>query len=369
MVVCVLAVSDEVDEALYADLGPVRAAELIVACGDLPFDYLGYLMNCLDVPLAFVPGNHDPDLSGYQDSRAGLTIRAGLPARAPWPDGAVNADGRIVDIAGLRIAGLGGCRRYSSGPNQYSDRQQASRARSLRRRARWRRLRGNPPVDVLLTHAPPLGVGDGADPAHRGFSALHGLVAGLQPGIMLHGHVLPHDAAVPTRPLSGTEVRNVTGRHLLEIRPGRRHRNRATAAAVPETGFPRSDVENDFLRARRRQVLGQAGAPAAPGAGRRQPDPPLRRGRGRTGACAASGRSACRRSGWMRWSARSTRAATSTGSSGPPPAGCGSGGSGLPWPSAAARRSRRSTSTASGTCISCRTATTASRSRWRPARR
>ena len=126
MVVCVLAVSDEVDEALYADLGPVRAAELIVACGDLPFDYLGYLMNCLDVPLVFVPGNHDPDLSGYQDSRAGLTIRAGLPARAPWPDGAVNADGRIVDIAGLRIAGLGGCRRYSSGPNQYSDRQQAS---------------------------------------------------------------------------------------------------------------------------------------------------------------------------------------------------------------------------------------------------
>ena len=44
-VVCVLAVSDEVDEGLYADLGPVRAAELVVACGDLPFEYLGYLMN------------------------------------------------------------------------------------------------------------------------------------------------------------------------------------------------------------------------------------------------------------------------------------------------------------------------------------
>ena len=150
--VCVLAVSDEVDEGLYADLGPVRAAELVVACGDLPFEYLGYLMNGLDVPLVFVPGNHDPDLSGYRHSRAGLTLRAGLPARAPWPDGAVNADGRIVDVAGLRFAGLGGCRRYGSGPNQYSDHQLAGRARSLRRQARWHQLRGRPRVDVLLTH-------------------------------------------------------------------------------------------------------------------------------------------------------------------------------------------------------------------------
>ena len=86
-------------------------------------------MNALDVPLVFVPGNHDPDVSGYRLSRGGLTLRAGLPARPPWPDGAVNADGRVVDVAGLRIAGLGGCRRYSHGPNQYTDRQQARRAR------------------------------------------------------------------------------------------------------------------------------------------------------------------------------------------------------------------------------------------------
>ena len=100
--VCVLAVSDEVDERLCADLSPVRAAELIVACGDLPFDYLGYLMNGLDVPLVFVPGNHDPNLTGYRSSRAGLTLRAGMPARPPWPDGAINADRKVVEAAGLR---------------------------------------------------------------------------------------------------------------------------------------------------------------------------------------------------------------------------------------------------------------------------
>jgi hypothetical protein len=220
-VVCVLAVSDEVDEALCAGLGPVRAAEVVVACGDLPFEYLGYLMNGLDVPLVFVPGNHDPDVSGYRRSRAGLTLRAGMPAKAPWPDGAVNADRDVVEVAGLRFAGLGGCRRYSSGPNQYTDRQFARRARSLRRRARAERGGGRG-IDVLLTHAPPHGVGDGADPAHQGFTALHRLVAALQPTMLLHGHVLPYpyDAATPGDALGHTIVRNVTGRHLIHISPG-----------------------------------------------------------------------------------------------------------------------------------------------------
>ena len=215
-----LAVSDEVDEALLADPGVARGVGLILACGDLPLAYLGSLMNALEVPLAFVPGNHDPDLSGYRTSRAGLTLRAGMPVRLPWPEGAVNADGRVVDVAGLRVGGLGGCRRYSGGPNQYTDRQQARRARALRGRARWRRLRDGRGVDVLLTHAPPRGVGDGEDPPHHGFTALHGLVAAVRPAALLHGHVHPYGA--PARPgrLGATLVGNVTGWHLLEIGPG-----------------------------------------------------------------------------------------------------------------------------------------------------
>jgi hypothetical protein len=199
--------------------------QLILACGDLPFEYLGSLMNVLDAPLVFVPGNHDPDVSGYRSSRAGLTLRAGLPARAPWPDGAINADGRIVDVAGLRLAGLGGCRRYSEGPNQYTDGQQARRARALRGRAWWRGRRDGRGVDVLLTHAPPRGVGDADDPPHRGFRALPGLVAALRPAALLHGHVHPcgasrHGSPVRANRLGNTVVYNVTGWHLLEIEPG-----------------------------------------------------------------------------------------------------------------------------------------------------
>ncbi len=212
----ILAVSDEPDYALAADPSPARSARLIVACGDLPFDYLGTLMNALDAPLVFVPGNHDPDVSGYRTSRGGLTLRAGMPARAPWPDGAINADGRVIDVAGLRLAGLGGCLRYSPGPNQYTDRQQARRAMALRARVAWHGHRGGD-VDVLLAHAPPRGVGDDDDPAHRGFTALHGLVDALRPAVLLHGHVHPSCTRGGTSVLRSTLVRNVTGWHMLEV--------------------------------------------------------------------------------------------------------------------------------------------------------
>jgi hypothetical protein len=216
----VLAVSDEVAEGLLAEPGQARSAQLILACGDLPADYLRALMNALDLPLVFVPGNHDPDQSGYRVTRSGLITRAGFPARPPWPSGAVNADGRVVDVAGVRIAGLGGCLRYRDGPNQYTERQQARRARALRRRVAWRRWRDHRPVDVLLTHAPPRGLGDGDDAPHRGFGCYHALTAALEPSLLLHGHVHPYGAATPPQALGGTVIRNVTGWHLLDLAPG-----------------------------------------------------------------------------------------------------------------------------------------------------
>jgi predicted phosphodiesterase len=211
----VLAVSDEVDEALRRDASSLSGIDLILACGDLPFEYLTHLMEGVGAPLVFVPGNHDPDVSGYRE-RSGLVLRGGMPCEPPWPPGAVNADGKVVDVGGLRIAGLGGCARYTSGPNQYSERQQAHRARRLAVAARWRR-HGGRGVDVLLTHAPPRGVGDAVDAPHRGFVALHDLVARLDPVMLLHGHVHPFGAAAPDLTIGRTVVRNVVGRHVFTV--------------------------------------------------------------------------------------------------------------------------------------------------------
>ncbi|SDG75507.1 Predicted phosphoesterase [Lentzea fradiae] len=214
----VLAVSDEVVEQLWTEQVRSYRVDLVLAAGDLPFDYLEFLVNALERPLVFVPGNHDTDLSGYTNVR-GLWTKAGLPARWPGPAGAVNADERVVDVAGLRIAGLGGSIRYNKGPNQWTERQQARRARRVSRLAGWRRLRDGRGVDVLLTHSPPAGCGDEPDPPHRGFECLHGLVSRLRPSFLLHGHIHPHGVPRPDRVLGPTRLVNVVGHKVLDI-PG-----------------------------------------------------------------------------------------------------------------------------------------------------
>jgi hypothetical protein len=207
----ILAVSDEVDERLSDDPRTAGPVDLMLACGDLPFEYLNVLQRWLDAPLAFVPGNHDPDVAGYHLSRRGLPVRAGMPATPPWPPGAVNADGRVVDLAGLRLAGLGGSVRYSDGPNQYSQRQQQRRARRVGNAARWRRWRDGRGVDIVLAHSPAAGVGDAPDPAHHGSTALVTLVERLEPPLLLHGHVPPYGPDRADLRIGTTVARNVVG--------------------------------------------------------------------------------------------------------------------------------------------------------------
>ncbi|AGM03665.1 metallophosphoesterase family protein [Amycolatopsis keratiniphila] len=211
-----LVVADEVEERLWTSAVRNHRADLVIGAGDLPYDYLEFLAGALDVPCVFVPGNHDPDLSGYT-RYGGLSMKDGFPTVWPGPAGGVNADGRIVDVGGLRFAGLGGSVRYNDGPNQWTQRQQARRARRLVRRARLRRLRDGRNVDILLTHAPPRHCGDREDPPHRGFDCLHRTIELLRPKWLLHGHIHPHGEPVPDRVVGGTTVRNVVGHRIMEF--------------------------------------------------------------------------------------------------------------------------------------------------------
>ncbi|WP_115944276.1 metallophosphoesterase family protein [Amycolatopsis thermalba] len=214
-----LVVADEVDERLWAGIGPGCDVGLVLAAGDLPFDYLEFLTDALGgVPCVFVPGNHDPDLSGFT-RHGGLFLRAGFPQAWPGPAGGINADGRVVDVCGLRIAGLGGSVRYNDGPNQWTQAQQARRARGLVRQAARRRRRDGRGVDFLLTHAPPRGVGDREDPPHRGFDCLHPVVERMRPDWLLHGHIHPYGEHPREHRMGETRVRNVVGKHLIEFTP------------------------------------------------------------------------------------------------------------------------------------------------------
>ncbi|MGW4401744.1 metallophosphoesterase family protein [Amycolatopsis nivea] len=211
-----LVVADEADERLWTTAVRSLRVDLVVAAGDLPFAYLEFLAGMLDVPCVFVPGNHDPDLSGFT-RYGGLSMKDGFPVEWPGPAGGINADGRIVDVAGLRIAGLGGSIRYRDGPNQWTQRQQARRARRLERRFRWRKWRDGNGIDILLTHSPPRRLGDREDPPHQGFTCLHRTIDTLRPQWLLHGHIHPHGEPVPDRVAGGTRIRNVVGYQVMEF--------------------------------------------------------------------------------------------------------------------------------------------------------
>jgi Icc-related predicted phosphoesterase len=223
----ILAVSDEVDDRLLGTDLKGRDVDLVIACGDLPFDYLETLVTLANVPLVYVPGNHDPELRRRPSDISPEDIVKPFSFRPddydrPGPRGCVNLDGRVRDVAGLRVAGLGGSMRYTEGPNQYTQKQMQRRAARLEMRVRLEALvprRAAPPrdIEVLITHAAPLGVGDEDDSCHEGFAAFHGLVARLSPRVLIHGHVHPYGRRVEDHSINGTRVVNAVGHRLIEV--------------------------------------------------------------------------------------------------------------------------------------------------------
>lgn len=213
----ILAVADEVDQALYGPRLRELRPDLILGCGDLPFDYLEYLRAEAEVPLLYVHGNHDPPLRSHSIS-AYLPPEYTSPSRQR-PVGCVDVEDRWEDEVGLRIVGLGGSIRYNNGDNQYTQGEMRHRVRRLTRRTRIRHWRDGRSVDVVIAHSPPLDCGDEGDATHRGFAAFHRLVEKLEPTFMLHGHIHPHGRPRPDRTIGRTRIVNVIPYRLLEIAP------------------------------------------------------------------------------------------------------------------------------------------------------
>ena len=202
-----LVVSDDPDPALShaanrEDLEPLDA---ILGCGDLEPDYLGFLADAFTVPLSYVRGNHD------QGGRWAETV----VALAPRP----LKSGCIVEVDGLPVATLEwpGIRHGDRRRHDLTAWLDALRVAAGRIRARWLGIRG--PV-VVLSHAPPRGVGDrAADPYHVGYAGYRWLLDRWRPPLWLHGHVPPASVEGWRLDHDGSTVVNVTGAVLLELLP------------------------------------------------------------------------------------------------------------------------------------------------------
>lgn len=203
------------DESLYGDRLPAVRPDVVLSCGDLPFDYLEYLVSRLDAPVLYVPGNHDPSLR--PPDTTWTPARAALDLPPPGPEGCTNIDGRVVELCGMRFAGLGGSLRYKKGPNQYSQGQMGRRALKLDLRLRLNRVKNGRKLDVLVTHAPPFGLAEARDPAHVGFVAFLRLIRSFHPLLAVHGHVHPFGRHLPEQRVGATRVVNAVPTRILDV--------------------------------------------------------------------------------------------------------------------------------------------------------
>lgn len=180
----------------YYQPGRLKEYDLMISCGDLKASYLSFLVTMGRAPLLYVHGNHDHTYG-----------------QRP-PEGCDCIEDKLVTVNGLRILGLGGSPLYNGGPHQYTERQMVRRINRLR----WQLLRARG-VDLVVTHAPARGYGDGEDLAHRGFAALLPLLDRYKPRYLVHGHVhTEYGRDIPRTLQRGeTTIINACERYVLEL--------------------------------------------------------------------------------------------------------------------------------------------------------
>ncbi len=192
----ILAISDKESVSLwdYFDKSKLENVGLIISCGDLDADYLSFLVTFSNVPVLYVCGNHDDDY-----------------CRKP-PEGCICIEDDIFVYQGIRILGLGGSMRYRDGKHQYTESQMQKRIRRL-----WWKLKRLGGFDILVTHAPAYGIGDGKDLPHQGFQCFLPFLEKYRPKYFIHGHVhLPYSqSATRTKQYHDTTIINAYERYIF----------------------------------------------------------------------------------------------------------------------------------------------------------
>lgn len=193
----ILSVSDKVEPILY-EPGSQKSfpgVDLILSCGDLPPDYLTYLVTVFNVPLLYVSGNHDGEYN-YNP-----------------PQGCVDIHGKIVKYKGIRIMGLEGCNWYNGGKFQYTENQMARIVLKTKFKIWWHKG-----IDIVISHAPPRHIHDAKDTCHRGFKCFRSLIDTYSPQLFLHGHIHTFFKNKEERKttINKTDVINTFGYYVFE---------------------------------------------------------------------------------------------------------------------------------------------------------
>jgi len=198
----ILCVSDQIDPLIYTNTIKQRFADvdLILSAGDLPLDYLDFIISTLNKPLFFVLGNHH------------------IEEVDTYSHGATYVDSKVMREAGLIVAGLGGSMRYNKGENQFSDLEMNIRILKLLPALIFNRVFRGRFLDILLTHASPRGIHDKEDKCHKGFKCFLWFIKTFKPRYLVHGHIHLYDLSeVRTTKYLDTLVINAYSHYLIDM--------------------------------------------------------------------------------------------------------------------------------------------------------
>ncbi|MDR0876752.1 MAG: metallophosphoesterase [Treponema sp.] len=220
----ILCISDQIDPLVYSSTIKERFGdvELVLSAGDLPMDYLDFVVSSLNRPLFFVFGNHNINELNYYKGGAYASSYfwndSGTEGRG---SGAVHIGSKIIREEGLIIAGLGGSMRYNRGENQYTDFQMYMEIMRLIPRMIFNRIFRGRYLDILLTHASPKGIHDKEDKCHWGFKAFLWFMRVFKPKYLIHGHIHLYDLAeVRSTRYRDTQVINAYSHYLIDTGEG-----------------------------------------------------------------------------------------------------------------------------------------------------
>ena len=243
----ILCVSDYIDPLIYST-GVKKNfpdIDLILCAGDLPMEYIDFIVSVFNKPTYFIFGNHDlkefkyyhkarfSAVSTAQDAAASLSgVKSANMHTHEHNHGAVYAGFRVVNTSlkinhparkkptPLLIAGASGSRNYNGGLCQYTESQMKLNLLGMLPRLIYNKIRYGRFLDIFLTHATPLGFHDMPDPCHKGFESFNWFLKKFKPDLMVHGHIHLYDQrAERVGKLNDSVVVNAYAHHVIDYDP------------------------------------------------------------------------------------------------------------------------------------------------------
>ena len=220
----ILCISDQIDPLVYSPniRERYKDCELVISAGDLPMEYLDFIVSSLNKPLLFVFGNHNlEEFRLYHRTGALASTGTHLPLKPLPPEachGTTYVGFKVHREGNLLVAGVSGSLRYNTGLSQYTERQMLFKLLRMLPRLLVNKLKYGRFVDIFLTHAPPEGIHDKNDPCHRGFRCYLWFMRTFKPRFMVHGHIHLYDMQdVRVSRYFDTTVINAYSHHILDF--------------------------------------------------------------------------------------------------------------------------------------------------------